>query len=196
MAKTIDVTLATYNRLKKFATQGGSPAQTGTIIGNLSEDAIKTYLDHMKQKDPALWKSWGSKYEKPAAEAAYDPDEDLDDVEEEDEPPKPQKVMSTVNGEGKGVNLVPGISTAIPEEFTLRNLDGTSTKLELFSRSPKFGYHLRIPVPSDVRSLQIGSNSFEVDLLPLKRDPDGTTELGGKRYANSKLLAVAEVQDM
>ena len=102
-------------------------------------------------------------------------------------------VMVTTDEDGGGINVPVGTSMHIPEKFRLRNADGTDTILEVFSRSPKFGYIVRVPVPTDMRTLTIGGNPVELDLLTLRRDPDGMTEVGGKRYSNSKLIAAVEL---
>ena len=222
------VTTAAYNKLKKFAASGGSPSMIGTLIGSLKESDIQAHLKHMKATDPALYKSWGSKYSAPADEPEDEEDIDVDAMLAEDDeddtpatapPAKPapaakkkeatkglddlfdeepatsKGVMVTVDEDGGGMNVPVGTSMHIPEKFRLRNADGTDTTLEVFSRSAKFGYIVRIPVPTDMRTITIGDTSYQVDLLALRRDPDGMTELGGKKRANSKLALLAEMDD-
>lgn len=194
-------TTATYNRLKKFAAASGNIAMIGTVIGSLDEDDIQGALSHMKQKDPDLWKKWGKKYAPPEAEDD-DPTADLEDDDdptanlddEEPAPPAPRKEVAApaappsdeVQIDGKGY----------PPKFRLRKPDGTDVDLEVFSKSPKFGFIVRVPVPSDIRTITIAGKPAQVDLLALRRDPDGITEVNGKKVGNSKLIAAAELADL
>lgn len=208
--KKSPVAAATYKRLVDFASKKGSISLIATVISNSDPAVIQAYLEHMKQNDPALYKTWARGYKPPAAEPEEEDDDLLGPVKppvrksktappgEEDtagldellSPPAQKKVMRTVTTENNPVNLVPGVTTPIPEKFKLRQPDGTTVELEVFSRHPVHGYFLRHILPKDIRTLIIKGKPMEVDLLPLRRDPDGMTN----GIANSKLLAAAELQ--
>lgn len=215
--KKSPVAAATYKRLVDFASKKGSISLIATVISNSDPAVIQAYLEHMKQTDLALYKTWARGYKPPAAEPEEEDDDDDDDLlgpvapvrksktappGEEDtagldellSPPAQKKVMRTVTAENNPVNLVPGVTTPIPEKFKLRQPDGTTVELEAFSRHPVHGYFLRHILPKDERTFHIGGKPVTLDLLPLRRDPDGMTTVNGKSYSNSKLLAAAELE--
>lgn len=208
--KPIVLDPARYKKLLRFATASGDLEVIGTILGTVDDNVIAAYLEELKDKDHALWKKWGSQWQPEGAalppqegEAGpapdpFDDDDEDDLIGESAPPPAPvvarpavsrPKVTVSVAADGEGIVVPPGVSTAIPERFRLRQANGTDIALEVFSRG-KFGYILRVPVPTDMRTVLIKGKSVEVDLLALRRDPAGIT--GG--VANSKLIAAAELQ--
>ncbi len=218
------VNIATYRKLVKFGNASGSPGLIGTVIGTVDGEVIQSYLSEMKSKDAALYKQWGSKWkpeeddddiEDPATTLEDDDIDPTADLEDEPPPPPAKKeatvglddlfatpvstaknnVQVGIDREGNGFALAAGTSTSIPESFRLRNPDGTTTILEVFSRSAKYGYIVRVPVVTDMRTVTVAGQPAEVDLLELRRDPDGMTEINGKRIGNSKLIAVIELSD-
>lgn len=213
MSKGIEI--PRYRKLVKFGTGNGSPSMIGTVIGVTDDAVIRKYLAHMQATDSALYKKWGSKWAPEEDEDMEDPTANLEDDDEQEEalPPPPVKKQKKAEAT-KGLDTlmaddeppvpakpaVPVGSTVIdgrsyPDQFKLRGANGLDTPLEVFSKSEKWGVILRVPVPTDMRKVLLPGGEVELDLLALRRDPDGMTTLNGKKYSNSKLIAAAELGD-
>lgn len=214
MSKTITINPSAYKKLVEFAQKGGNVQNIGTIIGSLDEKVIAAHLALLKKDNATLWKKWGSKYrpeeeeDDPTAGLTDDGEEDPTAGLTDDEPaPPPVKPAARKKEATKGLDSLAldgdapdGKQITIngknyPEQFKLRKPNGETIELEVFSKSPSWGFMLRVPVPTDMRTLTLGGKPVQVDLLELRRDPDGLTEVGGKKYANSKLIAAAELED-
>lgn len=195
---------AKYKKLLKLAKGGGSKEMIGTVLGSLDPAVTEAYLAHLKANDPGAAPGWH-----------VEEDDDLDDfgLDEEEaapEPPKKQRgnqnlraavenLQKSAAEQIQDVDLVteelippPPAAPVIPEKFHLRTGDGETVDLECFSKHPRHGYYLRIPVPSDMREVTIKGHTFTVDYLAVQRDPDGITRVDGVNHSNKKISAVIE----
>lgn len=117
----------------------------------------------------------------------------LDSLFDGKDTPAAKEGNAVVTEASEGMMIIDG--KEYPMKFRLRGANGLDTELEVFSKSPRWGVIVRIPVPSDIRKILLPGGEVEVDLLVLKRDSDGMTTLNGKKYSNSKLIAAAELQE-
>ena len=198
---------ALYAKLVKLGTARGKVSSISAVLGTEETAVIRRYLDHMKTADATLWKGWGSQWKPEEPEG----DTDADDIFGDSPLISPDNIVEEdlfgIKEDEEGCVIIqpaahttpvtpPPAAAGIPEKFRLRKSDGTDVNLEVFSKSPKFGYILRVPVPTDMRTVTVAGREVTLDLLALQNDPDGvTTVWDGKIVANSKLINLIKAQE-
>lgn len=196
--------------LVEFARRNGKMSNVAMAL-EIEDEEVPGYLAGLKQLHREVYDAWIKPEavtppppveEKPAkgkpgrkAKPAPEPEEEAPPSvkegavvihHEEEEPPTIKEAVGLL---GQKVTNPP--APAAGTIYRLRNKDGQLVPLEFFSSHPVHGVTLIMPEPKDIRSVTLRGKTFDVDLVSLRRDPDGMTE----GFANSKLLVVAEMND-
>lgn len=100
-------------------------------------------------------------------------------------PPGLKPDPGTIQHTGGGANVP---ATGRNERARFKNEDGHMVELETLSYSDKWGTVYVLKEEKELVTVTVKGQPVEVDLVKLRRDPDGMTN----GYANSKLMILAE----
>lgn len=192
--------------LVEFARRNGKMSNVAMAL-EIEDEEVPGYLAGLKQLHREVYDTWIKPEavtppppveEKPAKGKPGRKARPAPEPEEEAPPPakggaiviQHEEDESTTIKEAVGL-LGQKVTVPAPEtSYRLKDKDGQLHPLEVFSNTPR-GIIFIVPEPKDIRSVTLRGKTFDVDLVSLRRDPDGMTE----GFANSKLLVVAEMND-